>query len=168
MSSRKYVSPAIICWPETGENMSAQKKKFRGRCPQTPARGAPPPCTPLCAQRRRSNTTTHANKYNTYPTIGGLRKLTTEFSLLTGLPLCHIISMLQSPPMCHIYSHFGIHAVSWMPLSLLVVSSPLSVFFIIGCYSEGLFHIPLAFGTCEIHTGSLVCEHVLRPISTKS
>jgi hypothetical protein len=59
MSSR-----AIICRPETGENMSAQKKNFRGRCPRTPARGAPPPCTPpltpLRARRRRSDTTTRA------------------------------------------------------------------------------------------------------------
>jgi hypothetical protein len=41
-------------------------------------------------------------------------------------------------------------------------------FFIIGCYSEGPFRVPLAFGTCERHIGSLVHEHVLRPISTKS
>jgi hypothetical protein len=56
--------PAIICRPETGENMSAQKKKIRGRCPRTPTRGAPPPCTPpltpLRARRRRSDTTTRA------------------------------------------------------------------------------------------------------------
>jgi hypothetical protein len=46
---RKYVGP---------------KKKIRGRYPRTPARGAPPPCTPpltpLRARRRHSNTTTHA------------------------------------------------------------------------------------------------------------
>jgi len=59
-------------------------------------------------------------------------------------------------------------AVSWMPLALLVVSSPLSAVFIIGCYWEGLFHVPLAFGTHERRTGSLVREHVLPPISTKS
>jgi hypothetical protein len=59
MSSRKYVSLAIICRPETGENMSAQKKIFRGRCPRTPA-GGPPPCTPPRAWRRRSDTTTRA------------------------------------------------------------------------------------------------------------
>jgi hypothetical protein len=49
MWSRKYVVP---------------KKKIRGRCPRTPARGAPPPCTPpltpLRARRRRSDTTTRA------------------------------------------------------------------------------------------------------------
>jgi hypothetical protein len=64
MSSRKYVGPAIICRPETGENMSAQKKKFRGRCPRPPhpPGGAPlhPPLTPLRARRRRSDTTTRA------------------------------------------------------------------------------------------------------------
>jgi hypothetical protein len=60
MSSRKYVGPAIICRPETGENMSAQKKIFRGRCPRTP-RGGPAPLLPPCrAQRRRSDTTTRA------------------------------------------------------------------------------------------------------------
>jgi hypothetical protein len=69
MWSRKYVVPEI-CRP--GDNMSARnrrkyvgpKKKFRGRCPRTPARGAPPPCTPpltpLRARRRRSDTTTRA------------------------------------------------------------------------------------------------------------
>jgi hypothetical protein len=67
-----------------------------------------------------------------------------------------------------IYSHFGIRAVSWFPLALLVVSSPLSTVFIIGCYSEGLFRVPLAFGTRKRCTGSLVHEHVLHPISTKS
>ena len=66
------------------------------------------------------------------------------------------------------YSHIGIHTVSWIPLSLLVVSLPLSVVFLIGFYSEGLFHVLLTFGTHERHTGPLVCEHVLRPISTKS
>jgi hypothetical protein len=58
--------------------------------------------------------------------------------------------------------------VSWIPLSLLVVSSPLSVIFLIGFYSEGLFHALLASGACERHTGSLVHEHVLRPSSSKS
>ena len=67
-----------------------------------------------------------------------------------------------------IYSHIGICVVSWMPLALLVVSSPLSVVFIISCYSEGLFHVSPAFGTHKRHTGSMVCEHVLHPISTKS
>jgi hypothetical protein len=60
MWSQKYVGLAMICRPETGENMSAQKKKIQGHCPRTPARGAPPPCTPLPAQRRRSDTTTRA------------------------------------------------------------------------------------------------------------
>jgi hypothetical protein len=56
----------MLIRPETDENMSAQKKIFffRGRCPRTPARGAPPPCTPpltpLHARRRRSDTTTRA------------------------------------------------------------------------------------------------------------
>jgi hypothetical protein len=68
MWSRKYVVPEI-CRPETGENMSAQKKNFffQGRCPQTPTplhplRGglAAPPLTPLHARRRRSDTTTRA------------------------------------------------------------------------------------------------------------
>jgi hypothetical protein len=66
-----------------------------------------------------------------------------------------------------IYSYFGIHAMSLMPLALLVVSLPLSAVFIIGCYSKGLFHVPLEFGTRERHIGSLVCENVLHPISTK-
>ena len=68
----------------------------------------------------------------------------------------------------YIYSHFAIHAVSWMPLALLMVSSPLSTVFIFGCYSEGLFRVPLAFDTRKRHTGLLVHEHVLRLISTKS
>jgi hypothetical protein len=61
MSSRKYVGPAIICRPETGENMSAQKKIFGGAAPEPP-RGGPlhPPLTPLRARRRRSDTTTRA------------------------------------------------------------------------------------------------------------
>jgi hypothetical protein len=67
-----------------------------------------------------------------------------------------------------IYSHIGICVVSWMPLALLVVSSPLSTIFLIGCYSEGLFRVPLALGTCERCTGSLVREHVLHLISSKS
>ena len=66
-----------------------------------------------------------------------------------------------------IYSHFGIRAVSWMPLALLVVSSHLSTIFITGYYSEGIFRVPLAFGTCERFTRSLVHEHVLRLISSK-
>ena len=45
MSSRKYVGPAEICWPE---------KKIRGRCPCTP------PLTPLHARHRRLDTTTRA------------------------------------------------------------------------------------------------------------
>jgi hypothetical protein len=71
MSSRKYVGPAIICRPETGENMSAQKKIFSGALPPNPRRGAAPlhpprgglaapPLTPLRARHRRSNTTTRA------------------------------------------------------------------------------------------------------------
>jgi hypothetical protein len=56
MSFRKYVGPAKICQPE--------KKKFRGRCPRTPARGVPPPytppLTPLRAWHKRSDTTTRA------------------------------------------------------------------------------------------------------------
>jgi hypothetical protein len=70
MSSRKYVGPAIICRPETGENMSAQKKFFGGAAPEPP-RGGPAPCTPEGgprappltpprARRRRSDTTTRA------------------------------------------------------------------------------------------------------------
>jgi hypothetical protein len=43
--------------------------------------------------------------------------------------------------------------VSWIPLALLVVSLPLSAVFIIGFYSEGLFHVPLALVTRERHTG---------------
>jgi hypothetical protein len=50
--------------------------------------------------------------------------------------------------------------VSWMPLALLVVSSPLLAVFIIGCYLEGLFCVPLAFGTHERCTWLLVHEHV--------
>ena len=68
----------------------------------------------------------------------------------------------------YIYSHIGIRAMSWIPLSLLLVSSPLSAVFLIGCYSEGLFHVPLSLGTHERCTRSLVHEHVLRLISTKS
>jgi hypothetical protein len=60
MSSRKYVGLAIICRPETGENMSAQKKKFGGVAPKPPRGGLHPPLTPLRTRRRRSNTTTHA------------------------------------------------------------------------------------------------------------
>ena len=67
-----------------------------------------------------------------------------------------------------IYSHIGIHAVSWIPLALLVVSLPLSAVFLISCYSKGLFRVPLAHGTHERRIGSLVREHVLRPISSKS
>jgi hypothetical protein len=59
MSSRKYVGPAIICRPETGENMF-----FSGALPPNPRAGgsAPlhPPLTPLRARRRRSDTTTRA------------------------------------------------------------------------------------------------------------
>jgi hypothetical protein len=55
MSSQKYVGPAIICRPETGENMSAQKKFLGGAAPE-PC----PPLTPLRARRRRSDTTTRA------------------------------------------------------------------------------------------------------------
>jgi hypothetical protein len=67
MSSRKYVGRAKICRPETGENMSAQKKKFRGATPEHP-------CGGLCP----SNPTAHpaqalrhyysCKEYNTYPT----------------------------------------------------------------------------------------------------
>jgi hypothetical protein len=57
-----------------------------------------------------------------------------------------------------IYSHIGICAMYWIPLSLLVVSSPLSEVFLIGCYSKGIFHVLLASGACEIHIGSLVRE----------
>jgi hypothetical protein len=58
--------------------------------------------------------------------------------------------------------------MSWMPLALLVVSSPLLVVFIIGLYSEGLFRVLLAPGTHERCTRSLVHEHVLCLISSKS
>jgi hypothetical protein len=48
-----------ICRPETGENMSAQKKNFGGAAP--PEGGlAAPALTPLRAWHRRSNTTTRA------------------------------------------------------------------------------------------------------------
>jgi hypothetical protein len=67
-----------------------------------------------------------------------------------------------------IYSHIGIRAVSWMPLALLVVSSPLSQFSLLAVYSEGLFRALLASGACERCTGSLVHEHVLHPSSSKS
>jgi hypothetical protein len=60
MSSRKYVGPAIICRPETGENMSAQKKIFGGAAPEPPRGGLRPPLTPLRARCRRSDTTTRA------------------------------------------------------------------------------------------------------------
>jgi hypothetical protein len=61
MSSRKYVGPAIICRPETGENMSAQKKFLGGAAPEPPRGGLRPPLTPLLrARRRRSDTTTRA------------------------------------------------------------------------------------------------------------
>jgi hypothetical protein len=42
--------------------------------------------------------------------------------------------------------------MSWMPLALLVVSSPLSTFFLIGFYSEGPFRALLASGACERRT----------------
>jgi hypothetical protein len=45
--------------------------------------------------------------------------------------------------------------VSWIPLSLLVVSSPFSTIFLIGCYLEGPFHALLASGAYEGCTGSL-------------
>jgi hypothetical protein len=45
-----------------------------------------------------------------------------------------------------IYSHIGIHAMSWMALALLMVSSPLLAVFLIGCYSEGLSRALLASG----------------------
>jgi hypothetical protein len=66
-----------------------------------------------------------------------------------------------------IYSHIQIHAISYMPLALLVVSSPLSTFFLIGCYSEGLFRVSLALGTHERCIGLLVHENIIRLISTK-
>jgi hypothetical protein len=56
----------------------------------------------------------------------------------------------------------------WIPLALLLVSSPLSAIFIIGFNLEGLFHVPLALGTHERRTWLLVREQVLHPISTKS
>jgi hypothetical protein len=63
MSSRKYVGPAIICRPETGENMSAQKNFLGGAAPEPP-RGGPtplhPPSYPPRTRRRRSDTTTRA------------------------------------------------------------------------------------------------------------
>jgi hypothetical protein len=58
--------------------------------------------------------------------------------------------------------------MSWMPLALLVVSSPLSTKFLIGFYSEGLFHALLASNACERHTGMLVHEHFLHMSSSKS
>jgi hypothetical protein len=56
----------------------------------------------------------------------------------------------------------------WIPLAILVVSSPLSANFLIGFYSEGLFRVPLAPRTRERHTGLLVYEHVVHLISSKS
>ena len=40
-----------------------------------------------------------------------------------------------------IYSHIGIPAVPWMPLALLVVSSPLSVVFLIGLFFVYRLHL---------------------------
>ena len=65
-----------------------------------------------------------------------------------------------------IYSGIGIRVVSWIPLALLVVSSPFSLVFLIGCYSEGLFCALLASGASERHTGSLVHEQPIRMISS--
>ena len=65
-----------------------------------------------------------------------------------------------------IYSHIGICVVSWIRLSLLVVSSPLSAVFLIGFYSEGLFCALLASGACERHTWSLVHENPICPSSS--
>jgi hypothetical protein len=59
MSSRKYVGPSKICRPETGENMSAQKKIFRGAAPQPPCGGSAP-CTPPSYPPVMSDTTTRA------------------------------------------------------------------------------------------------------------
>jgi hypothetical protein len=46
MSSWKYVGPTKICQPETGENMSAQKKKFKGAAPEPQREGLRPPAPP--------------------------------------------------------------------------------------------------------------------------
>jgi hypothetical protein len=72
MSSRKYVGPAIICRPKTGENMSAQKKKFGGAAPEPPRGGPPtppsyPPARPAQALRHYYS----CKEYNTYPTHSG-------------------------------------------------------------------------------------------------
>ena len=67
-----------------------------------------------------------------------------------------------------IYSHIGIRTMSWMWLSLLVVSFPLSKVFLIGFYSEGILHALLASSACETCTGLLVHEHVLHLNSYKS
>jgi hypothetical protein len=56
----------------------------------------------------------------------------------------------------------------WMPLTLLVIFSLLSIFFLIGFFSGGIFHVALALGMGERHTGSLVREHFLHTISSKS
>jgi hypothetical protein len=60
------------------------------------------------------------------------------------------------------YSHIRILVVSWIPLSPLVVSSPLSTTFLISFYSESLFCVLLDSGACERHTWSLVCDHPIR------
>jgi hypothetical protein len=70
-------------------------------------------------------------------------------------------------------SKTSIHILGYMQclgchLALLVVSSPLSTIFLIGCYSYGLFCVPLSLGTHERRIGSLVREHVLFLISSKS
>jgi hypothetical protein len=58
--------------------------------------------------------------------------------------------------------------MSWIPLSLLVVSFPLSAIFLIGCYSEGLFCALLSYDACERCTWSLVREHPIHLISSQS
>jgi len=57
MSSWKYVGPAIICRPETGENMSAQKKNFGGATPEPPQGGLRPPTPPPLTTTRAKNIT---------------------------------------------------------------------------------------------------------------
>jgi hypothetical protein len=88
MWSRKYVVPEIcrpgdnmsaICRPETGENMSAQKKFLGGAAPEPPRGGLRPPAPPeggpsgppSYPPARPAQALRHyysCKEYNTYPT----------------------------------------------------------------------------------------------------
>jgi hypothetical protein len=102
------MSARIICRPETGENMSAQKKIFQGRCPRTPAWGARPPAPPeggpsgppSYPPARPAQALKHyysCKEYNTYPTPLVLLRLCSEAAVgfghlfnqpLKGVNLC--------------------------------------------------------------------------------